>query len=424
MGSRERRSRRVSRASRAGSGRGHSGWTPRRPSSRRSSRRCELPTRRTSRPASASWSPQPSNDGGARPDDGEAHADDADGPVDAACADGASGNADGEWSHGLGVPVLDADGVRLQARVWAEYLDPDGAAPDEHDEQRRFLTLHAPRHGLVPISGLLLPQVAASLRCYADAWTSPRTPAVDDPTRGVAPSAVHGPVATSSGPAPDATSSGPASDATSSDRAPEVLAETRSRAQVLHDVLATVVVVAARAADAPSIAGNPATLVVVARAEDLASGDGVAHADDGSVVSLPAALHVGCAGAVQRVNADGSGRIVGLWSAERCFTGAQRRAIAVRDGGCVIPGCTVPPGWCEAHHVVPHADDPGGTHTDNGVLLCWHHHRTIDTSGWRVRMVDGLPWVSPPSWLDPRRAWRPARPGPGASSAPGRSSEP
>lgn len=318
---------------------------------------------------------------------------DRDAEGDAEAADGTD-RGTSPWSDGTSarlarkIPVLDADGVRLQAKLWAEYLDPDGAAPDDRDDERRFLTVHAARRGLVPISGLLLPEVAATLRKYADAWTSPRTAPVPDPTA-----------------APDA-------EGTSTDGTPaaEAATETRSRAQLLHDVLATAVAAATRVVDAPSVAGNAPTLVVVARADDLEAGTGLAHADDGQAVSLGAARHVGCAGAIQRVSVDAAGRVVGLWSAERCFTGAQRRAIAVRDGGCVIPGCSVPPAWCEVHHVVPHADDPQGTHTDNGVLLCWHHHRTIDRSGWRVRMAEGVPWVSPPSWLDATRAWRPARP--------------
>jgi hypothetical protein len=291
----------------------------------------------------------------------------------------------------IGCPVLDADDVRLQARVWAEFLDPDGGAPDERDEERRFLTLGAPRHGLVPVDGLLLPQVAAALRTYADAWTNPKTAPVPDPTHPVGSPAGTGDVA-------------------DQDRGMDEPTETRSRAQVLHDVLATALNVAARAVGAPSVAGNAPTLVVVAREEDLHAGSGVARTDDGTALSLAAARHTGCAGAIQRVTVDEAGRIIGFWSPERCFTGPQRRAIAVRDDGCVIPGCHVPAAWCEVHHVVPHADDPGGTHPDNGVLLCWHHHRTIDTSGWAIRMRDGVPWVRPPGWLDRTGRWRPAGP--------------
>ncbi|WP_440902688.1 DUF222 domain-containing protein, partial [Actinosynnema sp.] len=39
----------------------------------------------------------------------------------------------------------------------------------------------------------------------------------------------------------------------------------------------------------------------------------------------------------------------------RLVTPGQRLRLATRDGGCTIPGCTVPATWCEAHHVIPWA---------------------------------------------------------------------
>jgi len=294
-------------------------------------------------------------------------------------------------------PGLDADSVRLQASVWQALLDPDGAAPGAADAERRGLAFGSPRHGLVPLRGMLMPEVAASLRRYADAWTNPRTPEVAVPA--ASDTRVAGGVEKTDAAAKDAD--------TGVDEI-AALADRRSRAQVLHDVLANALVVAARAADAPSVAGAPPTLVVTVRQEDLAADGGVAWADD-VPVHLAVARHVACAGAVERVVLGQGGRVVGLRSEERCFTGQQRRAIAVRDRSCVIPGCHVPAGWCEVHHVVPHALDPTGTHTDNGVLLCWFHHRTLDTSGWEVRMRAGLPEIRPPGWLDHARGWRPVR---------------
>jgi hypothetical protein len=35
----------------------------------------------------------------------------------------------------------------------------------------------------------------------------------------------------------------------------------------------------------------------------------------------------------------------------RVVQAAQRTALAVRDGGCVFPGCDRPLAWCEAHHL-------------------------------------------------------------------------
>jgi len=285
-----------------------------------------------------------------------------------------------------GAPLWDADDVRVQATVWRAVLDPDGTAPTAVDHERRGLVLGRPRHGLVPITGMLLPDVAAGLRRYADAFTNPRT---------------------NSAPAPSANATG--APTTSSGRGLDELgrlADRRSRAQVLHDVLANAIVVAARAAETPSLAGAVPTLVVTVDARTLATGTGVAWVDD-TPVDLPVAFQTACAGAVERVLTGAGGRILSLQTVDRCFSGPQRRAIAARDGAtCLIPGCHVPASWCEAHHVTPHVADPQGTHTDNGVLLCWHHHRTLHQSGWDVRMVGGRPQVRAPAWLDRSGTWR------------------
>jgi hypothetical protein len=73
----------------------------------------------------------------------------------------------------------------------------------------------------------------------------------------------------------------------------------------------------------------------------------------------------------------------------------------------LIPGCPVPPGWCEIHHVTDHALG-GPTHTSNGVLLCWYHRRHLDASGWKIRMNDGVPEVRAPGWQDATLTGRPA----------------
>jgi hypothetical protein len=123
-------------------------------------------------------------------------------------------------------------------------------------------------------------------------------------------------------------------------------------------------------------------------------------------VSIRSARHAACGGVIQRIVHTDDGRIVSLGIEERVFNRHQRRAIALRDGGCIIPGCGIPAGWCEIHHVIDHAKG-GPTHTDNGVLLCWFHHRFIDKGAWRVRMNQGVPEVRAPRWFDPDQKWRP-----------------
>jgi Domain of unknown function (DUF222)/HNH endonuclease len=75
---------------------------------------------------------------------------------------------------------------------------------------------------------------------------------------------------------------------------------------------------------------------------------------------------------------------------------AQRTALAVRDGGCVFPGCDRPLSWCEAHHLV-HWLDGGPTDLDNLVLVCRAHHRAVHEGGWRLQhQPDGRLTATPP----------------------------
>ncbi|HEY6708632.1 MAG TPA: HNH endonuclease signature motif containing protein [Actinomycetota bacterium] len=75
---------------------------------------------------------------------------------------------------------------------------------------------------------------------------------------------------------------------------------------------------------------------------------------------------------------------------------AQRTALAVRDGGCVFPGCSRPLAWCEAHHLW-HWLHGGPTDLANMALLCRAHHRAVHEGGWRLqRQPDGRLTAAPP----------------------------
>jgi len=237
--------------------------------------------------------------------------------------------------------------------------------------------------GLVPVHGNLLPEVAAQLQLGFDSVLNPR---VDE---------VTGPCFT-------------AGNQDDRDEPIERAADQRTHAQRQHDALAVLLTAAAASGALPTLGGAAPTLVVTVRQEDLASGRGHANLPgDDEPISLAAARHIACTGAVQRVVSRADGRIVSIETLDRVFNHHQRRAITARDGGCLIPGCRVPPQWCEIHHVEEHSRG-GPTHTDNGVLLCWFHHRTIDSGGWRIRMIGGVPCVRGPSWWDARAKWRPA----------------
>jgi hypothetical protein len=284
-----------------------------------------------------------------------------------------------------------ADDLAILARAIADRVDQDGPEPDDEGADRgRSLLVGRPWRGLVPVHGRLMPEVAAQLTRILDSVTNPRA---GEP--GVAFRSVDDPTAD------------PPADALDDTEHPR---DPRTRPQRQHDALATALGVAAASGALPTIGGAAPTLVVTVNAADYARGAGRAGLDGvAAPVSVRAARHAACGGTVQRVLFDGNGRIREIGTSDRVFNAWQRRAIAVRDGECTIPGCHVPAAWCEIHHVREHARG-GPTHTDNGVLLCWHHHRTIETSGWEIRMRDGVPEIRPPSWWDPRRRWRLARP--------------
>ncbi|WP_082808015.1 HNH endonuclease signature motif containing protein [Microbacterium hominis] len=273
-------------------------------------------------------------------------------------------------------PPACAELLRIHAQTWALALDQDGAEPRERvAERKRSLVLGVATAAGVPVRGTLLPEVAAQLQTIFDAHLSPAI-AFDDPF-------------------------------TALDDDPLVARDERTHPQKQHDALAAALGVAASSGLLPTVGAHAPTLVVSVEADDLIAGTGFAHAQGcDQPVSTMVARHVACAGAIQRVATRPGGRVVAIGTEERVFNRHQRRAIALRDGGCIIPGCGVPAGWCEIHHVTEHAQG-GPTHTDNGVLLCWYHHRFLDRIGWKLRMNSGVPEVTAPPWHGRDHRWRP-----------------
>ena len=92
----------------------------------------------------------------------------------------------------------------------------------------------------------------------------------------------------------------------------------------------------------------------------------------------------------------------------RVVTAAQRAALAVRDGGCVVAGCDRPLGWCEAHHL-RHWLHGGPTDLANLALVCRAHHRAVHEGGWRLtRDPDGRLTAIPPHRRHPNHRRHPA----------------
>ncbi|GAT72397.1 HNH endonuclease [Microbacterium sp. HM58-2] len=319
----------------------------------------------------------------------------------------ADADADGD-APGPG-PRASAEDLKLFASALAVGLDPDGAEPSDLEAQsRRFFTVGRLRNGVHPVHGNLTPEVAAAWQLIADAYNNPKVGGAP------APGVRFEPAPDNDGADPDGdgadgdpdTDGGEGEDRFNID--PRNLIDSRTPGQKRHDALAAVLGIAARHDDMPSLGGAAPTLVVHVDAKDLATGTGWASIPGAETpVPLSVAAHTACTGAVQRVLFD-EGRIIGITTTDRVFTVHQRRAIVARDQECLIPGCHVPASWCEIHHVHEHAKG-GPTHTDNGVPLCWWHHRSLDRSGWEIRMNNGLPQIRGPEWWDPQQRWRTPR---------------
>ena len=71
---------------------------------------------------------------------------------------------------------------------------------------------------------------------------------------------------------------------------------------------------------------------------------------------------------------DGPSQVLDVGRATRTVNTAQWNALVARDQHCTHPGCTRPPAYCDAHHII-HWTRGGPTNLANLKLLCWEHHR-------------------------------------------------
>ena len=91
---------------------------------------------------------------------------------------------------------------------------------------------------------------------------------------------------------------------------------------------------------------------------------------------------------INRVITDGDGIIIDVGRTTRNIPGPLWRALVARDRHCTEPGCTVAPGFCEAHHIW-HWEDGGPTDLANLKLGCWAHHRQWHLQDARRRARGG-----------------------------------
>ena len=282
-----------------------------------------------------------------------------------------------------------AEVVGVHARVWREYLDPDGAKPREEElRERRAFHLGREQNGGTPFFGMAEPTFAALLRsAFAESsapGVKPRFLSEEDTVRGTETTK------------------------TADGDVVETLRDPRSRQQRQHDIFVGLVTAGLRATEGkPGSMRATSTVMAVIQLKDLESGRGVGWLDDLlEPVSAATVREMVCDAGYRKIVLGNDGEVLYLGTPKRLFSSAQRKALAVRDGGCVWPSCTAPPGWCQAHHVIEY-DHGGKTDIDNGTLLCSAHHHMLHNSEFTMKMVQGKPRLLAPPWLDPDQIWKP-----------------
>jgi hypothetical protein len=134
--------------------------------------------------------------------------------------------------------------------------------------------------------------------------------------------------------------------------------------------------------------------IMVIRADDpyrqVADLDGV-RLPDGTTRTLR------CAAELTALIVDSLGVPLAMGDRVRLATLDQKKALAVRDGGCVFSGCDAPARWCDAHHM-PDWQRGGRTDLDSMALLCRRHHGIAHRNGWSTGIDhDGWVWFRNPN---------------------------
>lgn len=180
-------------------------------------------------------------------------------------------------------------------------------------------------------------------------------------------------------------------------RAADLESDPRTTEQIASDAFAELLRQSA-GVDSSVLLGRRVPVVrVLVSADDLTAGTGHGVIEGSNeVLSIASVQRLACANGTGTALIDSIGNVLDLGREQRLYSGNQRIALAVRDGGCLWTGCDRPPSWCEAHHIDHWARDGGRTDIARGVLLCRHHHLRLHNEGWVIRRRDGRYWLEPP----------------------------
>lgn len=294
------------------------------------------------------------------------------------------------------------------ARTVSSFRAVDGSRLAQ--ESRREARWQVREDGMVEIRAVLPAETGAELVTALDLaldrdGTTPPAHAAslagDAPAAGAAPSV---------GAASPSGAAGLEESDEIAERSAEITCEAsldQRRADALHDLARTYL-----AAQPDDRSGEDRHLVVVQVSAEALRGDVPAGTPSAPARDVPAgtsphcgalgggpleprtAERLACTGKVALAIKDVDGEVLHLGRARRLASRAQRRALRLRDGTCVFPGCHQIK-HLDAHHLTPWSEG-GPTDLDELALLCRRHHVMVHEGGLRLVRAVPAPAVGTP----------------------------
>lgn len=135
---------------------------------------------------------------------------------------------------------------------------------------------------------------------------------------------------------------------------------------------------------------------------------------DGEPLSIETMRRLACDAEIVPAVLGSKGETLEQGRAVRLFTQAQIRHLWLRDRHCTFPGCTKPPTWSDAHHLI-HWADGGPSDVEHGALLCQRHHTVVHNHRYAGEVVAGpngpfVRWdLTPGSYDTHLEEWRASR---------------
>ncbi|HXM57295.1 MAG TPA: DUF222 domain-containing protein, partial [Candidatus Dormibacteraeota bacterium] len=143
----------------------------------------------------------------------------------------------------------------------------------------------------------------------------------------------------------------------------------------------------------PVVGGQRPHITLTADVATLARlpGSRAADLDWGMPVPAETLRRLACDASVTCVLVSPEGDPLSVGRTRRTFTPGQRKALALRDGGCVL--CGRPAAWTACHHL-HHWIDGGDTSVTNGALLCHRCHVRVHEGGYRLLRRPDRTWTA------------------------------